>query len=268
MDADLLKPFKFCFLLLKALGLWQDGNQTWIYFVFGYFFHFVMIELYIVGLLLYIPNLENLDDWVDLLRMLFVYLGLAMKCFNFFLKIGNIKNCYKNLECLLENIKFQWFNTRQHIKKRANQCFRIYIIFWACDIFCCIGVLAVVVFSHKMPNKLWFPFDTKTSEVGFWIGSLYLVVNAIIGGTTGVSFVMFPLIFICFAVGLIEELAERLREVKKNEELIECIKVHIKIKEFVKEIHENFAMVILTEAVMSSTEICVSAFILSNVSLS
>ena len=264
MDTDLSQPFKLCFHTLKALGFWQDGNQTWSYFVFGYLLHFFIYGCYIIGQTLNFSHIENLQDWVDIIRMYFIYWTLTAKCFNFYIKIKKIKKCYKTLECILEETKD--FGSRQHTRKRANQIFKIHKIFWACSGLFCLSALVAVVVSHEMPYKLWFPFDTKTSEIGFWVASLYLVTNTFIASAMCVLFDIYPLVFICFAIGLVDELAERLNEVKTNDELVKCIKIHIKIKEFVAEILENFAVILFIMALMSSTELCVSAFLLSTVS--
>jgi hypothetical protein len=98
-----------------------------------------------------------------------------------------------------------------------------------------------------------------------------------------------PAIFMSFAVGLLNELAARLSEIgkidagtefdgpgnmnkylreriknyKTRKELVKCIEIHQKIKEFVKEIKESFAVAIFIQGLMSSVILCSTVFVIT-----
>lgn len=85
MDAELFKPFKLCFWLFKSAGMWQDGQQSWTYFIFGYLTHFVLIEVYLVCQFIYAYQAENLIDLVDAIGLTTAYITGVFKSVNFFL---------------------------------------------------------------------------------------------------------------------------------------------------------------------------------------
>jgi 7tm Odorant receptor len=280
MDAELYKPFKLIFSVFRTLGMWQDGNQTWVYFIFGYLFHFVIIEVFGVAVLLFAFKIKNLDDFVDVVGLMATQTAEMFKCLNFFYKIKNIKKSIKTLTSLLEFSADERWNSRDYVKSQVAFGYKVLQIFWITAWATCISAAFVPFFAHKLPYKVWFPFDTENSEIGFWIASTFLTFLQFALSVIDVAVDILPVMFMTFGIGLINELSNRLSELgkpEKNEnnlkeklemekDFIKCIEIHRKINEFVKEIHGNFSTVILIQGLISSLILCTCAFTLSTVS--
>ena len=263
MNTELFKPFNLCFRVIKTLGMWQDGQQTWRYFFLGFLFHFLTIELFLICQVVYIAKGENFEQLIETMALFLVILALSLKSFE------RIRRIIKTVEVLNQLLEFTCHNStkrRGNLIRRTREILRFYYFFWSCTTFASICGLLTVIVIHKMPSSMWFPFDTEGSEIGFWIGSFYMIAVSCIGSTLTVAWEVLPVIFISFAVGLVEELGERLQEVKDKDDLVKCIKVHLKIKDYVREIKNIFSLAILIQGIISSTSICFGAFSLSTVS--
>lgn len=284
MDSELFKPFKLCFWVFKSAGMWQDGNQSWTYFIAGYLVHFVLIDIYLVCQFIYAFKAENLIDLVDALGLTTTYLSEICKCINFFAKLKLIKKLLETLEALLKFSADERFANRNHVRVQVAFSLKVYKMFWFSAFMTCCSGAFVPIFSHQMPYKVWFPFNTEYSSTGFWIASYYLVLNSFYVSAVDMALDILPVIFISFAIGLIDELSDRLAQVgniqalmkvrnsqkceqQNIQELINCIKIHKKITEFVGEIRSNFAVVIFAQGLMSSIILCTSAFTMSVVSI-
>jgi hypothetical protein len=291
MDVELFKPFKLIFSVFKVTGMWQDGNQSWIYFILGYFAHLLFFELCLLGELLYVFNAEGLEDYVEGIGMTFTYISAVFKCLNFFYKLKLIKKSVETLTALLEFSADERWKSRDHVKAQVAFGLKVYKAFWISAYISCIFSSLVPFLSHQLPYKVWFPFDTENSELGFWIASFSLICNSFTVSVVDISLDTLPVIFLTFAIGLTNELSARLsmvgssdnkvkgpnarqvlnsksvstENVEMEKELIKCIEIHKKIKEFVTEIQENFATVILIQGFFSALILCTGAFTMSTV---
>jgi 7tm Odorant receptor len=280
MDAELYKPFKLMFSVFKTLGMCQDGNQTWFYFIFGYLFHFIFIELCLIGEIIYAINAENLEDLIETMGLTTTYACEMFKCWNFFYKLRHIKKTIEMINLLLEFSADERIKSRDHVKSQVAFGFKVYKIFWLTAWITCVFSSLVPFVGHKLPYKVWFPFDIKNSEIGFWIASISLIINSFVVSAIDVTLDMLPVIFMTFAIGLINKLSERLENIKiknmsKNvskekakteKEFIKCIKIQQKINDYIKEIHGNFSTIILIQGLFSSIILCTGAFTMSTVS--
>lgn len=281
MDAELFKPFKTMFMVLRVLGMWQDGNQTWTYFIVGYLYHFILIGIYFVYAVVFtIFAAESLEDFVDLFGMAATYAAMMFKWINFFYKLKSIKKSLETLTSLMEFSADERWKTREHVKSQVAFGFKVYKAFWFTAWTSCISAAFVPFFTHKLPYRFWFPFDTENSEIGFWFAAFFLVFNSFVTSSVDIAVDILPVVFMTFAIGLTNELSKKLSDIGKIEkdyknckslnykecsELIKCIEIHLKIKEFVAEIHSNFSTVILLQGLMSSLILCTCAFTMSTV---
>lgn len=278
MDAELYQPFKLCFKVLKTVGMWQDGNQSWTYFFCGYLFHFVIIDWYIVCQFIFLVTIDNLLDFVDALGLTATYVAENFKCYNLFFKLKAILKLYEMLEALLELSADRRFANRDFIKAPVAVSYKVYKMFWFSALVTCFSGAFVPIFSHKLPYKVWFPFDTE-SGFNFWFSSYYLVVNSFFVSAIDMALDILPVIFISFAIGLINELSERLKQIGvfevessertksfQVEELVKCIEIHKKILKFVEEIRINFVIAIFAQGLTSSIILCACAFTMTTVS--
>jgi hypothetical protein len=156
----------------------------------------------------------------------------------------------------------------------------------------CFVAMLIPFFAHELAYKIWIPRETEQDSLIFWTASAYLVFISFFVSSNGTGLDILPVIFMSFAIGLINELEERLSEFGKGmevvktqngpvtsrkklikplqearkREMIKCIEIHLKIKEFTDQIHENFSMAILIQGFMSSIILCMGLFALSVVS--
>lgn len=266
MDAELSRAFNLCFKTLRVCGWWQSGNQSWLYLIYGCFSIVTVVEVYIIGQILFILRVGNLEDFIDTLGLFLTFLATQSKTINFLYKIRKIKQLVRDLDELLRFTEHTLSVKRAHIERRVKLVYRLYLAYWTAGIVSCTAFFISILIYRQLPYKLWFPFDIKTSSVGFWSAATYTVVQSYIATAVAIALDIMPVIFIGFAVGLIEEFNDRLGKVRSTQDLVKCVEIHIRIKIYIKGIQDNFATVILVQGFMSSIILCVCAFSLSTVS--
>lgn len=274
MDKELFKPFKMVSLVFKPLGLWQDGKQSWTYFIFGYAFHFVFYELYCFAFLIHGIKANNAEDIIDSVGFFSLKLAESCKAINFFIRLKNMKKLFDTLAKLLEFSADDRWKNRDQLKQEINFALKIYKMMAISACITCGTAVFVPVLTHKLPYKIYVPFNILETEIGFWFFALLLIVTSFPLSLIGVTLDMLAPFFIAFAVGLVKELTLRLNEIEngnsKNDdkfktELVKCIEIHKKIKSFTVEIENNFSKVFFIQGCLSSIILCASAFTLSTV---
>jgi hypothetical protein len=301
MNSELYQPFELCFKVFRTLGMWQDGDQTWTYFFVGYLSQFIYIYVFFIGEVLYaFLEAKDLVEFVSVLGLSTAYVSVIAKGANFFLKLKKIKKSLATLNELLEFSADDRWKTREKLKSRLAQCMKVYKTFWFVAYLNCGLAIFVPVFSHELSEKFWFPFDTKDSSFGFWFASTFLIGDSFLAAVTDVSLDILPVIFMSFAIGLVEELADRFEAIGKDNEgkqskamkdkqpkatkiikpgtsllekpkpnhkreFIKCVKIQQKIKEFVSEIQANFSAAISIQGILSTVILCMNAFTMSMV---
>ena len=266
MDRELLKPFKLCFGILKAIGLWQDGKQSKLYIFYGCFVVFFFLIFFTIGLMTYVIKIDDFDEKVVTFASTLVYTGGFFKVFNFLFKFKKIIEAFESLDILLKDCKDPNQANRDCIKKEARLAFNVLTMFWFSAILAWAAGFFVLIFTYRIPYSLWYPFDIQTSKIGFLTASFYVMLDTLSVGWIFPPLDVLPVIFMSFAIGLINELSERLKAVDNKDEFIKCVVVHIKLKDFTRTIQELFASVILSQVVFTAVIICTSVFALSNVS--
>lgn len=276
MKESLYRPLKICFLVLKTCGVWQDGEQTWTYFIIGYFVHVILMQLYIVCLFMYAFQAEDLIDFAESFGLATTVLALFIKCLNFLINIKDIMKLVESVEILL---KFSGSDEHRIIlNARVQFGYKIMKIFLMTGIISCLTAIFPPFFSHQLPYKFWLPFDIKNSETGFWITSISSLLSSPFTAELALVLDVLPVIFLTFAIGLVEELCIRIEGIgrltnlkgsKRSQfykiELVKCIQIHQKIKKFVLDIQNSFSMVIMVQGVLSSAIICTCTFTMSKV---
>lgn len=287
MEADIFKPLNLIFLVVKKLGLWQDGNQTWKYLVLGLVFHLFFREMYTLGVVIHAFGITNFEELVDTAGLISAMMVGLLRSWNFMSKLKHIKNIIKNLNELIEFSADERYKNRNLVRSQVEFAFKIYKFNWALALITCSIATFATVMTHQLPFKVSLPFDTN-SEVGFWIAAALSVVALYTMSAIDVALNLLPVILISFTVGLMNELSNRLSCIgEKNEvprsgnvagksdetttygvdELIKCIKIHQKIIELKQEIHQNFSKLVFLQGFMSSVILCAIVYTLSLVML-
>lgn len=284
MNAELFKPLKICFKVFKVLGLWQDGTQSWTYFITGFIFHFFIIYVFFAGEILYaFFEAKDLIEFIDVLGLSTAFLAVIAKSINLFMKLKNVKQSVSSLEHLLKFSAIDDHSPRLKLQARIDFVIQVYKVFVTSAWLTCFSGIFVPIFTGDLPYKVWFPFDTKNSSTGFMVGASYMVTNSFVASLTDMTLDILPVVFMTYAIGLIDELADRFTDMGKaknlveskkyvqvksklvSEELRQCVELQQKIKKFVEEIQENFSSAIFVQALLSSVILCTNAFTLSQV---
>jgi hypothetical protein len=272
MDAELFEPLNLVMRSLKVTGLWQDGTQSWAYFVLGHISRFIIIECSIVLIVLALdPN--NLQEANESAFLAAVMVILAVKSWNFLVKIKNIQKSFRILLGLLEFSYDDRFKDRSHLKVQVAIPLKIFKFFWlTVRVNCVIGLVRAIL-TRQMPFKAWFLLDPEASEVGFYITLIFMTAIPMAIGIIAMSLNVLPVIFMAFGVGLINELTARLSEIGEflepqvmEKEFVKCIEILSRIRKYIKETGDNFSQAIFVHGFVSSLIICTNVYAITKVS--
>lgn len=274
MDSELYRPFEVCFKIFKVCGMWQDGNQSWAYFFLGYSAHIFFLDIYLISIFIYAFQTDNLIDFTEAFGLGVINLAMFFKCVNFFIRIKSVMKSLESLKSLLELSAPRNFNSsRSLLKTQVNFGYKVFKIFYAVIVVTCVSGIFPPFLEHKLPHQIWFPFDRSKSEIAFWTSSILTISISPYIGSLDMAIDMLPVIFMTFAIGLIDELSERLGNleqktemISEDKELIKCIQIHQGIIDYVKGIQNNFSSVILIQGVLGSIMLCLCSFTVSTVS--
>lgn len=279
MNDELYKPFKYCFTILKTFGMWRDGSQPFKYAFGGILLYFITVGSFLTCFLGAVILAEDLTDFTGAFGLVITCLVLIFKSLNFCVKFKSIMKLEDSLNLLLEFSRSdQMIDDRELLRSPLRFGFKVSKVFWLSGFLGTTAGMVPSVLSHQMPLKTWFPFDTKTSEIGFYAGAIFDLINTPMVFTFDCALSILPVTFIMFAIGLTDELCGHLEQIGKQiqtkrsgkvdeENLVKLIKTHLKIRKFVEDIQENFYIAIFVQGLMSSLILCFSAFCMSVVSL-
>jgi hypothetical protein len=212
------------------------------------------------------------EESIEVSGFVATQLAHSFKFWNFYFKLNKILDSVDTLTDLLAFSADDRWKSRDHLMSRIATEIKIHKVFWFTAWTTCFLSCLNPFTLHELPYKAWFPFDTTSNEVNFWAASVYVMIIAFPLSVSDITLDMIPVIFLTFAIGLVEELTERLAQigdkVKKTEtstKEIKCIEIQKRIKKFVKETEDNFSLAILLQGFTSSAILCASAFALSTV---
>jgi hypothetical protein len=282
MEQSLFKPFKLAFTIMKYVGMWHDGKRSWTYTILGHFAIFFFVKSFTIQYFMYVIKAPSWEESIEVSGLAATELAHSFKFWNFYFKLNKILESVDTLTALLTFSADERWKSRDHLMSRIATEIKIHKVFWFTAWTTCFLSCLNPFTLHELPYKAWFPFDTTSSEVNFWLASIYTTIIAFPLSISDITLDMIPVIFLTFAIGLVEELAERLAQIgeeaekaetssnedeKVEKELIKCIEIHNRIKKFVKEIEDNFSLAIFLQGFISSATLCASAFALSTVEM-
>lgn len=241
--------------------------------------HLLTFELDLIFVIVYAFYVDNVSDFSQVISMLPTLAGASIKTVNFVYSKARIGLLLESLGDLIEYDS--WMTEKGKgikLEKRVAgsvKVLKIYLIMAGSAMF--FGML-VPIFEHKLPNKMWLPYDYQTNGFLFWSAVAFQMVPGLIYAPTAIIIDMFPVILISFLTGIIEELSDRMEQISTEndeakagngeelKELFKCIKIHMKIQDLVYEIQEIFAPIFWAQGFMSTIVLCTTAFSLSVVS--
>lgn len=295
MDAKLNEPFEVLFKVLKATGMWQDGNQSWMYFFAGFGFHLLFVGVYFALVIIYTVRESSFADAIEAIGQSVILTSLIFKWINFYYRIKSIKKIHEDLNSLLEFSKDERRVNHDKVKCCVASALKCYKIYWFCAFFTGVSSIATPITTHKLPFKAWYPYDIEKNEVAFWMTALSQSCSSMIVSTVDVAISFLPIVLMTFVTGLTEELCDRLTEIGRKEkaeekkkktpgiietlrtknkkisqatqaEVVKCVQIHVKIEEVLSKIQDNFAVIIALQGLFSSIILCTCAYTVSVVS--
>lgn len=205
-----LKSFAIPVKILKCFGLWQTRISSWKYCIFGASMHFFFIDLLMILQLGYLGELKNLKDFSDVTNLLIMMLLVLLRSIIFIQKVGDIEELFKLVKETFDDGFVNYDET-----KRLQNIVKLFKFYWGSS-FATIIIAAFTPFlTHELPQKLWFPYDYKSNEFLFWISAVYQTMASTIQGIE-ITLNVFPLIFICYIIEMMEQLCKRLENIKKK----------------------------------------------------
>lgn len=260
------RSIRLSFKILKLFGWWQDGNQSWGYFIYGYSMNFFLIEYLIIAQVVYICSIQNIEQLIAVLGLFLTMIGLFAKSVNFLVKIKKIVQSVADLEDLLQYSENPLTADRIRIKKKARFIFNFFRAYCITALLSVTNENITTLRTHEGTLKFGVNYVDGESNIGFFVFSVCMSLNYYISTTIALVFDLFPVFLMGYAIGLVEELTEVLGEIKTNEELVKCVKIHNKIKKFVKDIQDHYSAVIMLQSLISSVIFCTCSYLLSTVS--
>lgn len=300
---DYFLPFKLASKIIKALGFWQDEKSSMLYRVYGTILHIFVITLFWVMQLVYLFAIaNNVKDISFALGGLITYAAISSKTLTFVLQIPKIKKLLQMLEELHQLTKSERNTGKIKLKYQVTSIHKVFKTFlFICVLTALPALIPLIANYHEreLPYKLWIPIDYKHNDFWFYGISIYLISGPVYGAFIEATLDTFPVMFISFGTGLLEELCQRINNIvtdievfnevpdpsdmkltkfqrllkreqtqkQRLNELIKCIEIHQKIQKFLLKTSEIFSTMIFVQGMCCSINICTTAFQLSVASL-
>lgn len=287
VEMDVAETFKIPFKVLKFFGLWHQKSTSWRYRILSVVFIFLFLHPLTYGEVLYFFHFEDILELTDLISIVLTHIGAGIKTLFFMYRLHDIIKLTESLDNLLQMCKH---NENTNIKARVNFGLRAFKMYWFSGITASLLSGVVPIYyrkEHILPFKMYTPFDYKSNDFIFASIAIWQVVINVIGCSIDISIHMQSVIFMCYAAGLLEDLSIRLsqitstvqsnavnptksvskKEIQKyyNCELLQCIRIHLKVKEFLSNIQKNFSSIIMMQGLSTSVILCTTVFVLSMV---
>lgn len=278
MNFDHLLPFQDLVRILKFFGLWKIESSRKTYFFYSFCLHVVLIELFIFLQVVCLLETNNLNDFSTVIAILPTCLAILVKSKQFAFNSHLIEDMFVMIEEILDLDKVsEQFITRS---KKVEKYFKICFMFGM--VVCCLVILGPIT-THKLPYIMWFPFTYEDDNFMFWLAAIYQVVISFYLTSIDLVFYTFPLVFIIYIFGMLEQLSMKVEKLKRNKTLnsdgsidklaqLECsqqfikiITCHQKILELTKKVEHFFSVCLLCSGLQSTMVICTSSFLMTEV---
>lgn len=264
MDETLFKPYQFFVKLASAIGLSKRSEKSLRNVILSNLCWMCSVGLNYLGVICNIIKINSISYLVDWMIM-FLHLSL------YFIKFANLAwqsypltEMHAELKELCDFTFDERFKNRHHIKKETKMMMKIVKQYLANSSVILLVTLISIICFKKLTFNI-FSVEHEKNAIAFWIVSLQLVVASFYGNLAITVFNMTPLMLLSYAVGIINELSERLQFICLSDEfdydeIVKCVQIHQKIKAFVLKIQKHFGMVWLFQILLSNVVICFAAF--------
>lgn len=271
---DVFLPFKIPIKILTIMGLWQEEGTSWIYRFYGWCMHLFLVETFLLCQLMFVTMYESPEELSDCLSLLFTYVGFFIKSINLIYKINDLNDLLQMLRELQKLSEVDKTLERTVLKKEVYRVHKYFKGLWYSNLASCFLAAFIPFYngsSFKTPFTMWTPFDQK-NIYGFLITCFYQIFNVFCACCIVISMDILPLFCFNIGSGFIKELGVRFSQMtmEKNQltdddhlkELLKCIEIHQKIKEFAMKTQSIFSPMILVQGFISTLIMCTTSFTL------
>jgi hypothetical protein len=263
-NLELFSPLALPLKILKINGNWLTKDSSWQYWVYCVVLHLSVMELGTALQLLYLPHVNDFFDLTQLVTMLPSCISVSIQTM--------VVYYYKNeifaiMDMIRECVDEHGMSTT--LKKHLLYIDKYMRAFLLLTLF---NISSFTIFGfagRELFFKMWFPF-----EVDFWIALFYQICCLYNYSLVNLVMDIFPVFYMVYIVGMLEQLCEKFENIKKHrvlnedgtvnkmkqvdnrKELIACIEYHLKILAINKKVQKVFSPFFLVRGFLSVAVLC------------
>lgn len=279
MDA-IRKPFEFSFKMIKFQGCWiENGDNFSLKQKVRSILTIILCPMMFDVLLCFglIKNGISLDS-INSVTFIVACTVVNARIIDFIVQRKNVQILYqKTLNIMEKSVK-----KSQLIEKRMNFYFKLFIGNIANTYVSLTAGFFVSFLTHEYPYPIAIPFNLDSSEIGFTIVNIYLLIVLIFTAPTYSLLGMYPMFFMNFLIGFMEEFNEKLENFGKitaetenhkeydelvEKEFLDIVETYEEIKEYVKEFTKIYEFSFFVKQIAASIILCTAVFTIPLVSL-
>lgn len=300
---DFFMPFKLPSKILKVLGLWQDESSSILYRVCGTVFHLTTNTFFFILQAIYIfTSCENVQEVSYVLGGVITYGTISLKTFNFMYQLSKIKQLQQMLKKLHHLSQSDKNPERIKLKNQVTSIHKVFKIFLTNCLLAALPAIFILCLYYEEKRlpfaRFWVPESYRNDNTWYWIISIYANITTVCASFLVALLDIFPVLFICIGTGLLEELCQRISNIlietnivepalaapdvsnskltkfqrivqtkisqkKHLNELLNCIKIHQEIKQFMTQTGDVFSTMIFIQGMCCCINMCTASFHLS-----
>jgi 7tm Odorant receptor len=213
MAINWMKPFNKLIKLLKILGLWLDKSSSKCSIAIAVILHVLFVEIFMIFGTINLINVQKIVNFFEGVGFISFYFMNCTKSLHFVYNKNKIESMMKGVKELIEHESWIEKQNEGKLKRRIKQVEAISKTFLTMAVTAIIMSSLIPFFTHKLPLKMWFPYDYSNNETLFWLTVAYQDIASYWVIPTMITFEIFPIFFMCYLTGIIEELSDRMEKV-------------------------------------------------------
>lgn len=268
---------------LRMLGIWLPEKFSTLYSIYSALLYVICSFTYVVCMCANFIFLTNVSETTHSIYMTFTCVALLFKTSNFLWYNRDMKINLKIInDFQLENDDEVDF-VRDRLRVYWNIWLSVYLMINA-TIYAAF-TNALIAVPRQLPFRAYYPMDWQHNDRNYWIAYAYQVVGMIVQANLNIVVEVFPGYLIYMVKVKMDILAKRLRGISKNlkkgsvndidstsveqrksiTDLIDCIKLHQHITQFINKIEHNFSIAYFVQFCLSGIVICSVTYAMTTV---
>lgn len=265
MDASLREPLEACFKIVKFLYLCPvEAETSRKKIVCRRLILVLTLGMACISEATACVKSKTLIEWADHFSVLVPALMVLMKLTSFMVYYDKFELINQELNELFQISYDERFKERLHISKQADFIMKMFKAFVINAFLTTVVYTSVIVFVGKLPYNI-SGLNTDNNDIAFYVAAVHLVISSVYGNLMYTSLNLLPVIFVSYATGVLNELADRIKligrseEIDQNQEVVKCIQVHERVKNFVQMVEEQYGLIWFCQSIAS--QVIISLFI-------